>query len=132
MIDFKVIHKTIKDRITLKGFKYLTSDMWFNFELGIFPAATHNNGYTIKPSTGRKSESYEADDWHESPWIIEFCLSGVNDTYLSKIGKCLDAIRSLEGMTASHIAEVELSDWNIQNYDKHVILTFGIMLTLNE
>jgi len=132
MIDFKAIHKTVKDKINLKGFKYLTSDMWFNFELGIFPAATHNNGYTIKPSTGRKSEDFEADDWHESPWIVEFCLSGVNDAYLGKIGKALDAIRNLEGNSGTNIVEIEYAGWNIEHYDKHVILTFDINLTINE
>lgn len=132
MINFKNIHTTLKNLIVAKGFTYVPSDKWFNFEYGIFPAGTHNNGYTIRPSSARKTEKYEADDWSDSPWTVEFCLSGVNDTYLGKIGKALDAIRNLEGNTGANIVQIEFAGWNIEHYDKHVILTFDIALTINE
>lgn len=132
MIDFKAIHKTIKDHINDKGFKYLTSAMWFNFEMGMFPAAAHNNAYSIKPGSGRKSEQYEADDWNDCPWKVEFCLEGINDNYLKKMGSAYDSIKSLEGLTSSKIAEIEFVNWDLQNYDKHVILTFEIMITIND
>lgn len=132
IIDFKAIHKTIKDHINGNGFKYLTAAKWFNFELGSFPASAHNNAYSIKPGSGQKSEKYEAEDWTDSPWTIEFCLEGLNDRYLVKMGAAFAAIHALEGKTTSNIAEIEFVDWNLQNYESHVILTFEIMITINE
>jgi hypothetical protein len=132
IIDFKAIHKVIKDHIDSKGFKYLTIDKWFNFELDLFPAPTHNSGYAIKPGSGQKSEEYEANDWMETPWAIEFCLSSTNDSYLKKIGSAYDSVKSLEGTTSKNIAEIEFLEWDMQNYDKHVILTFVLKVTINE
>ena len=132
IIDFKAIHKVIKDHIIGKGFKYLTAAKWFNFEFGSFPASAHNNGYSIKPGSGQKSEEYEADDWLDTPWTVEFCLEGTNDAYLKMMGAAYEAIRSLEGTTAKNIAEIEFLELDMQNYDKHVILTFVLKVTINE
>ena len=132
MVDFKAIHKTIKDHITGKGFKYLTAAKWFNFELGSFPASSHNNAFAVHPGSGKRTQEYEAYDWCDSPWTVEFCLEGMRDHYLKKMGAAYDAIRSLEGITADHIAEIEFLDWNWQNFEEHAILTFEIKVTINE
>lgn len=132
-IDFKAIHTAIKNKMHQAAFKYFTAASWFNFEMGVFPASSQNNGFTIKPGSGIKSEDYEADDWNESPWIIEFCLDGLADRYLSYIGKAYDAVKSLVSLnTVPNIALIEFQGWTLQNIDKHVILTYEVKVTINE
>lgn len=132
MIDFKVIHKAVKDHVNSKGFSYKTIGTWFNFEMGSFPASAHNNAYAIKPGTGQQTDEYEAYDWDDTVWTIEFCLEGLNDKYLTKMGEVRNAVKTLLSISHTNIAEIESMGFNMQNYDKYVILSYDIKITINE
>lgn len=132
LIDFKAVHGAIKDELKTKGLTYHNASKWFNYKMGVFPEASHGNGYTIMPGPANKTEEFEAYDWFEPRWTIEFCLKGENDLYLSKMSAAYTAVKSLESITADNIVSVECIGWDVQNVGSNVIVTFDLMITINE
>lgn len=132
LIDFKSIHAAIKAKMSTAKLKYHTAASWFNYKLGSFPLAAHSNGYTIMPGPGNKSEEYEAYDWFETPWTIEFCLDANHDIYLDNLCEAYAAVKSLESIDNDNVVSIECMGWDTQNIKNNLILTFDLMITINE
>jgi len=131
-INFSSIHTTLKNSIDGNGFTYKTSAEWFNFEYESFPTTTLNSCYTIRPAKGKLSEEYQAEDWNESFWTVEFCMDGTSDAYLANLGTVHDEIQTLESLSNTNIVEIEFFNWDLINYNSHIIMTYEIKITLNE
>lgn len=89
------LQEKIKAIITKAGFRYVSADKWFNLELGIFPTALINSGYSVQLIESTESEN-EDDDSHQPNFKVEFMLDPNNDLYLKKIDDAIAVMKELQ------------------------------------
>jgi len=122
------LQEKIKSIITAANFRYVPAGKWFNLELGIFPTALINNGYTVQLIESTESEN-EDDDSHQPNFKVEFMLDPNSDLYLQKIDNAIAVIKKLQTDDSLNTDDmnnnVRWQAFTLTNAGSMMVLTFN-------
>jgi len=127
-MTLSALQEAIKKLITNAGFRYVPVAKWFNLELGIFPTALINNGYSVQLIESAES-SNEDNDSHLVSFKIEFMLNPNNDLYLEVLDDAIGAVKALqsdESLNTNDINNnVQWQYFTLTNIGTMIVLTFN-------
>ncbi len=122
------LQEKIKAIITAAKFRYVPAEKWFNLELGIFPTALANSGYTVQLIESSESDN-EDDDSHQPNFKVEFTLDPNNDLYLKKIGEAIAVVKKLQDDPSLNTDDmnnnVRWQAFTLTNAGSMMVLTFN-------
>jgi len=137
-IDYGSIHSALKTAIvtqgaTASGFKYCSSEKWFNLEFGIFPDALKGQSFTIK-FLSTETSAVHSTDWIDINVGVEFLLDCNKDKYLNKIDnihKCLDNFAETADSNTNVMSQhnSDQFEWTSTYLQDKVLLSFIVKLT---
>lgn len=122
------LQEKIKAIITAAKFRYVPAEKWFNLELGIFPTALINSGYTVQLVESSESDN-EDNDSHQPNFKVEFMLDPNNDLYLKKIDEAIAVIKKLQDAPTLNTDDmnnnVRWQLFTLTNAGSMMVLTFN-------
>lgn len=127
-MTIKDLQREIKDKIIEAGYRYVSAEKWFNFDLGVFPAALVNNGFSVQVIESRASMLEDADTLFVR-FKVEFMLDPRHDAYLDRVDDIVSLMRTLSQNAVFNNAEVisdsEWQNFTLTNAGELVALTFN-------
>jgi hypothetical protein len=139
-MNYKLLHKAVKDAIKADGFTYVNGSSWGNLDKGIVPSAWLNKGFNIKfVGDDSPMNSTDFDKWLTLGVPIEFMLDLVNDLYLETLQDCITAVQTgvmaLKAYSTGISTVMQISRVNvftIDYYDKYLIMRFNPQVKFRE
>ena len=141
-VDYGSIHTSLKNsiitntnsgNISSSGFKYASSEKWFNLEYGIFPDALKGQSFTIKFLSTEESDMHSVD-WVDLNVGVEFLLDCNKYKYLQKIDNIHKSLDSFvyAAETSNQLMSRHNSNqfhWTSTYLQDKVLVSFVLQLT---